>query len=84
LEGIRTYPGYLGRNGKAGSLLSYRIANKGFPILRVEVAVNGFVIWIACAVCLKFQNVDAFTAGAIQGLITVLLYSIFYYVSRVI
>ena len=40
--------------------------------------VLGFILWIACAFCLKFQNVDGFTTGAIQGLITVLLYSVFY------
>jgi len=40
--------------------------------------VLGFVIWIACSFCLKFQNVDSFIVGGIQGLLTVLLYTVFY------
>jgi len=40
--------------------------------------IFGFIIWIVCGLVLKFQNVDSFFAGGIQGLLTVLLYGLFY------
>lgn len=40
--------------------------------------VLGFIIWFVCGLSLKFQNVDHFIAGGVQGMLTVLLYTVFY------
>jgi len=40
--------------------------------------VLGFIIWLVCGFALKFQNVDYFIAGGIQGMLAVLLYAVIY------